>query len=147
MESHHHREETHIGALITLQDQAISNRDLNAAVENYQYDVKIFDVVGPLQQHGVSEVKARLTAWTGNFSEEPVRLTTHQLVVVAEESIAFSNCIKHISANLKNGNKLEGYWRETLCWEKLQGEWKIVASHSSVPFNATTGVAEVGLKL
>ncbi len=146
MESHHHREETHIGALITSQDQAVSDRDYNAAVEYFQYDVKIFDIVGPLQDHGVTGVKNRLITWMETFSEEPAILSTHQLVVVAEESIAFSNCLKHMNAQLKDGKKVDMYWRETLCWEKLQGEWKIVASHSSVPFNAGTGMAEVGLK-
>ncbi|RAJ83469.1 uncharacterized protein (TIGR02246 family) [Chitinophaga dinghuensis] len=147
MESHHHREETHIGALITAQDQAVSDRDFNAAVEYFQYDVKIFDIVGPLQDQGARELKNRLMAWMETFSEEPALLSTHQLVVVAEESVAFSNCLKHMNAQLKTGKKVDMYWRETLCWEKLQGEWKIVASHSSVPFNTATGMAEVGLKV
>jgi hypothetical protein len=41
---------------------------------------------------------------------------------------------------------LDMFWRETLCWQKIKGEWMIMAAHSSVPFDAATGMASTGLK-
>jgi ketosteroid isomerase-like protein len=41
---------------------------------------------------------------------------------------------------------LDMFWRETLGWRMIDGDWKIVHAHSSVPFNPATGMASTGLK-
>ena len=133
-----------IETLIATQLQALREKDVNAAVENYHTDVVVFDVVGPLSQTGVSAIKTRLTEWLSGFEE--VAVVSVKLVVEAGEHHAFSNGFNHVMAKMTNGNNLDMYWRETLCWQKVYGEWKIMAAHSSVPFDATTGMASTGLK-
>jgi uncharacterized protein (TIGR02246 family) len=141
------QEETAIKALIRLQIEAIKNKDITGATTNYRPDVVLFDVVGPLQHQGSASVKQRLKEWFSSFKNyEPVGFETIDLKVMASNDIAFSYGFNHVSAALKNGGKLDMYWRETLNWQKNHELWQIVSAHSSVPFDANTGMASTGLK-
>ena len=141
------QEETAIKGLLAKQSEAIQKRDIAGATANYKENVILFDVVGPLQHTGASSVKQRLQEWFGTFRDnDPIAFETKELSVKADTAIAFSHGFNHISAALKNGKRLDMYWRETLNWEKTNGKWQIVSAHSSVPFDAGTGMASTGLK-
>jgi ketosteroid isomerase-like protein len=38
------------------------------------------------------------------------------------------------------------YWRATLCLRKIDGEWLVVHTHTSVPFDMQTGEAQIDLE-
>jgi ketosteroid isomerase-like protein len=38
------------------------------------------------------------------------------------------------------------FWRATVCFEKLNGQWLVTHEHSSVPFNMETMQASLDLK-
>ncbi|MHB8208767.1 YybH family protein [Mucilaginibacter sp.] len=136
-----------VEALIYQQTKAIRNKDIAGATANYKADVILFDVVGPLQHQGAVSVKQRLKEWFSTLkADEPISFETVNLTVSADNDIAFSYGINHINALLKNDGKLNMYWRETLCWQKVEERWQIVLAHSSVPFDANTGMASTGLK-
>jgi ketosteroid isomerase-like protein len=137
-----------IRGLLDSQAAAICNRDIAAATANYAFDVLIFDVVGPLQQpKGNSTVRNRLQEWMGTFSgDAPVLFEITDPTIEASEDRGFSHSVNHVRALLGGGGILDMYWRETLGWQKINGEWKIVHAHSSVPFNPSTGMASTGLK-
>ena len=137
-----------IRGLLNSQAAAICNRDIAAATANYSFDVLIFDVVGPLQHpKGNSSVTNRLREWMGTFSgEAPVLFEITDPTIEASEDRGFSHSVNHVRASLAGGGILDMYWRETLGWQKIDGQWKIVHAHSSVPFNPSTGMASTGLK-
>jgi ketosteroid isomerase-like protein len=140
-------EETVIKALIDQQTKAIINKNVENATANYDANVILFDVVGPLQHHGSASVKQRLKEWFSTFTEdESISFETVDLALSADNNLAFSHGLNHINASLKNGDKLDMYWRETLNWKKTGEKWQIVSAHSSVPFDPNTGVASTGLK-
>jgi ketosteroid isomerase-like protein len=142
------KEEALIKDLLARQAVAIRVKDLEAATKNYASDVVIYDVVGPLgQPKGVESVRDRLQQWLSSF--DPASDVGFELVdisITAGEGLAFSRSFNHVTAPLKNGGSLEMFWRETLNWQKRDGDWKIVHAHSSVPFDAATGKASTGLK-
>jgi ketosteroid isomerase-like protein len=137
-----------IRLLLDSQAAAICNRDIAAATANYAPDVLIFDVVGPLQHpSGNSSVRNRLQEWMGTFAgDAPVLFEITEPTIEASDDRGFSHSLNHVHASLTNGGILDMFWRETLGWRKIDGEWKIVHAHSSVPFNPSTGMALTGLK-
>lgn len=139
---------TAISQLLDSQAAAVCNRDITAAAANYASDVVIFDVVGLLQHpKGNSSVIRRLEEWMGTFAAEaPVLFEITDPVISASDDHGFSYSINHVRASLRNGGILDMFWRETLGWQKIDGHWKIVHAHSSVPFNPSTGIASTGLK-
>lgn len=144
MSNHHSKA---IADLIKLQTKAIISRNIEAAIANYNTDALLFDIVGPLQQQGSASIKNRLQTWFSTFKEdEPIIFETKELTVSAGADTAFSHSLNHINAPLKNGSRLDMYWRETLNWEKADENWQIVSAHSSVPFDPNTGMASTGLK-
>ena len=140
-------ETTRIKALLAGHAQAVCNRDVSAAIKIYADDVLIFDVVGPLAHpKGVASVEDRLAQWLSTFADYAViDFKQVDVAVTADEHLAFSHSFNHVNARLRTGRILDMYWRETLCWRKHDGEWKIMHAHSSVPFAPTTGKASVDL--
>ena len=141
-------ENTRIKTLLADQVQAIRSRDTVSATKNYAKDVVIFDVVGPLAHPaGAAEVEERLKQWLSSFAENAaINFELVDLAIEADENLAFSHSFNHVSASLRNGGALDMFWRETLNWRKVNGEWKIIHAHSSVPFDPATGQALTGLK-
>ena len=137
-----------ITRLLNQQADAIRRRDIAAATRNYAEDVLVFDVVGPLAQpRGLHSVQERLKQWLSGFQgNAPIQFEITALEVFADGSLAFSHAFNHVNATLEKGGSLEMYWRESLHWQKIGGEWKIVHAHSSVPFDAGTGKASIGLR-
>jgi ketosteroid isomerase-like protein len=137
-----------IARLLNSQAAAICNRDIAAAAANYASDVVIFDVVGPLQhQSGNSSVTKRLQEWMGSFARDtPVLFEITDPTIEASGDHGFSYSLNRIRASLGSSGELDMFWRETLAWRMIDGEWKIVHAHSSVPFNPSTGMASTGLK-
>jgi ketosteroid isomerase-like protein len=134
--------------LMQAQVRAIREKNIDDAVFNYAVDVLIFDVVGPLgHPRGVDAVRDRLGEWFSSFAEgEGLEFELVDLSISVGGELAFSHSYNHVHGLLKNGGSLDMFWRETLNWERRNGEWKIVHAHSSVPFDAATGKALTGLR-
>lgn len=136
-----------IDQLLDSHASAVCNRDIEAATANYAPDVVIFDVVGPLRlQSGHSSVRRRLEEWFATFAAEPILFEITDRAISAEDHLGFTHSLNHVHVGLRNGAILDMFWRETLAWQKIDGHWKIVHAHSSVPFDPSTGMASTGLK-
>ena len=62
------------------------------------------------------------------------------------DDVAFSHSLNHVSATTKDGQRLDMYWRATVCFRKLDGSWTVTHTHSSVPFDMETGQASLDLE-
>jgi SnoaL-like protein len=51
-----------------------------------------------------------------------------------------------LSSTMRNGTKVDMWMRSTLCLRNENGDWRLAHEHTSVPFDAETGKALVGLK-
>ncbi len=139
--------EVMIRDLIRDQAAAVRNKDIIGASRNYAPQVVIYDVVGPLQRIGQVAVKDRLTQWFATFQDNvPVGFESVGLEITASGPLAYCFGTNYVSAHLKTGASLDMYWRETQVWSKINGEWKIIHAHSSVPFDPQTGMGSTGLK-
>src|SRR3954471_24285696 len=124
---------------------ATRSKDPDGASEAFTDDVLTFDVVDPLQHVGKQSVKERAREWFTSF-DGPVGYEVRDLTVRASADVGFAHCLYRVSGRLQSGGELGMWNRATFCFQHLDGEWKIVHEHDSVPFDPTSGQASVGLE-
>ena len=49
--------------------------------------------------------------------------------------MAFSHSLNRVSATTTDGEKLDMWWRATVCYRKIDGKWMVTHEHASVPFD------------
>jgi ketosteroid isomerase-like protein len=123
----------------------VKAKDVTMATSDYSTHVVLFDIVDPLERHGLDAVKARLQEWLGSLQE--IRsFEIRNVDIRVSETIAYCTSMNHIEAINTKGSRLDMWWRETTCYQKESGEWKISHAHSSVPFNTDSGQPSLGLR-
>lgn len=136
---------TDIRNLIEEYVNAIRARDLDSIMSIYAPDLIGYDVVPPLQYTGAAAFRK---PWDEVFHEfqGPIEYELRDLRIAAEDAIAFSYCLSHIRGTMANGRKTELWLRWTACFEKIDGKWRIVNTHVSVPADLVTGKAAMDIR-
>ena|SRR5687768_4788758 len=65
--------------------------------------------------------------------EGPLGYELRDLEIVSGDGVAFSHSLNHLTGT-QGGEKQDLWFRSTLGFRKIGGEWKIVHEHESVPF-------------
>lgn len=138
-------EESRIRSMVDRWTLAVCAGDLDTRVADYAADVRVFDVVNPLQQSGVSAVRERLESWLASF-EGSIGYSTHDLDVVASGGVGYAVCLNHIRGTLRSGDEIDMWVRTTACLRVSDGRWLVVHEHTSAPFDPETGRASVDLQ-
>jgi len=68
------------------------------------------------------------------------------LSITAGDDMAFCHCLNRVTGTMTNGQKIDMWWRATLCLRKTGGKWTIAHEHASVPFDPQSGKASLDLK-
>ena len=136
--------ESQIRALMNERIRAAESKDVEKLLGGYGVDVVSFDVVDPLQYAGIDEIRARMEQWFASF-DGPIEIENRELMVTADANVAFCHSLSHVSGKRTAGGDLKMWWRETVCYRRIDGRWQITHQHSSVPFDAKTGKASLGL--
>ena len=138
-------DEARIRALIDDQAKAIRARDIGGSVSRYAPDILLFDVVNPLQSVGSDAARKRVAEWFATF-QGPIGYELRDLSISAGEEVAFSHSLNRVSATTTDGEKLDMWWRATVCYRKLDGRWMVTHQHASVPFDMKSGRASLNLE-
>ena len=145
MENETKEREAKISAIISERVEAVKNKDVNALVVNHSADAEVFDVLDPLHYNGVEKIKQRAEKWFSGYASE-IGYEVRDLKITSGETVAFCRYFYRVSGTLKTGGKVDMWVRATVCFENVEGEWKIVHEHQSVPFDGETGKASINLK-
>ena len=145
METAANTNEAQIRAIIYERVEGIKNKDVNALITNHFDDAVAFDVLPPLHYKGVETVKERAEKWLSSYETE-IGYEVRDLEITSGETAAFCRYLYHVSGTLKTGGEVNMWVRATVCFQKINGEWKIVHEHQSVPFDVETGKALLDLK-
>jgi uncharacterized protein (TIGR02246 family) len=124
--------------------EAIRAKDVERSTSMTAADYLLFDVVGPLQAKSAAAAGKRAEAWFATF-RGPIGYEIHDLQIVAGDGVGFSHGLNHVSATKIDGTSLHMWWRATVCYKKIDGNWRITHEHNSVPFDVTYGKASLGL--
>jgi ketosteroid isomerase-like protein len=138
-------EETKLRKLIESWGEALKDKDVEGIMSYYSSDISVFGLTPPLHYTGL---EAHRKHWKKLFAmfEGPVDHDIRDLSIIAGEEIAFSQCLDRISGTMSNGEKGGVWTRASVCYRKIDDEWKITHEHVSVPSNLATGEASLDLK-
>jgi len=137
--------EAQIRKLIDDQANAVRARDINGSMSSYAPDVVTFDVVNPLQKIGLDAGRKRAEEWFASF-QGPIGYEIRDLSITTGDDVAFCHSLNRVNGTKTDGGEIDMWWRATVCYRKIDGNWMITHEHSSVPFDVESGKASLDLK-
>jgi uncharacterized protein (TIGR02246 family) len=136
--------EDQIRALLDERVRAIHDRDAQALTSVCAPDVVSFDALPPLQRLGAEAVRARAEEWLGWY-DGPVGYDIRDLRITAGDDTAFASYLYRVTGTMTNGSTVDMWVRSTVCLRKSGNDWLIAHEHTSVPFDAESGLAILDL--
>jgi ketosteroid isomerase-like protein len=75
-----------------------------------------------------------MATWDGFFAwqAKPVQFDFHDVVITAGQDVAFATAIGRCG-DLSSGEKIDLEFRLTMGFRKLDGKWRIMHEHHSLP--------------
>lgn len=132
-------------AFIKSRETAIRERNIETVIAGYHPQVVLFDVVNDLHYQGAHAIRNRLTEWLSTL-KDIIDFEVRVLEAKLEGNMAWSATLNHVVATTVQDAKLDMWWRETIVYLRDNDQWLITHTHSSVPFDPTTGNASVDLR-
>jgi ketosteroid isomerase-like protein len=125
--------------------EVVRQKDSLGLSDGFAPEVLLFDLIDPLQYVGADALKKRAKEWLSSF-QGPVDFDVRDLRITAGNEVAFCHSLNHVSGMKKDGQSIDMWWRATVCFHKLDGQWTVTHEHNSVPFDMRSGKASLGLK-
>jgi len=137
--------EAEIHALMNDRIEAVHAKDAARLVSHHAADVVAYDLLEPLQYRGSVDLRRRAQQWFDGY-DGPMTYEIRDLVVVPGHGVAFCHGLHHVAGRLRTGQQVDMWWRATQGFRRIDGQWRIVHEHSSVPFDMTSGKVSFDLK-
>jgi ketosteroid isomerase-like protein len=140
-----HTSEAAILALIEEWTKSVRAKDIEKLMAYYARDVVVFDLLPPLQFVGAGRYRQNWVEWFASW-QGLIGYEMRDLAITAGDEVAFSRSLNHITGTRTNGEKNDVWVRATVCFGKINGQWKVTHEHLSVPYDMETLKASVDLK-
>ena len=127
-------EEAAIRAVIDTWASAMRAKDADGVVSQYAVDNVKFILAPPLQytkDHPFD--KKSFQEWFSSF-QGSIDYENRDLKITTGNDVGFCHSLNRMMATTTKGEKVDLWFRETLGFRKIDGQWKITHEHSSVPF-------------
>jgi uncharacterized protein (TIGR02246 family) len=131
--------------LIDERVRAVRERDSATLADRPAEDVITFGVLPPLNSRGSQATVEHLRAWFDGY-DGPIDYSAHDVQASAQGDLGFCSYLYHVGGTLKTGDQVNMWVRATLCCRRIDGRWRIVHDHESVPFDPATGQALISLE-
>jgi uncharacterized protein (TIGR02246 family) len=140
-------DEKQIRDLVHARAAALRAKDPEAMTTPYAEQVVLFDLAPPLQQPADARDSRPVQRWLATF-EGPMDMEVRDLRVAADGAVAFCTSLNRLTATPVGSTESFDLWhRVTLGLQKIDGTWRIVHEHESVPFEMDgSGRASLNLK-
>ncbi len=141
------REEAAIRALIDRWTKAAHQKNVDGVMSIYQRGPSLvaYDLVPPLQYKGWDAYRADYKAFFDQY-DGPIEFEFRDLVINADDAtFGYSHELQRVSGTLKAGRQAAFWVRVTDIYRKIDGQWRVVHEHVSVPTNRETGKAALDL--
>jgi ketosteroid isomerase-like protein len=137
--------EAEIRALMRDRVEAVRAKDAVRLMSHHADDVVAYDLLEPLQYKGAGALQRRARQWFDGY-DGAMTYEIRDLVVVPGHGIAFCHGLHHVAGRLRTGQQVDMWWRATQGWRLIDGKWRIVHEHSSLPFDMASGKVSFELK-
>lgn len=115
---------------------ALEAKNIERMLSFYASEAIMFDVKAPFQTKGAIAWKHTWEACIDYFPET-FKVETKDMHISANENLAFSHYLFRFTTK-QDHPAAQTWMRATGCYKKVQGKWKILHEHASVPFNPHT---------
>ncbi len=116
-------------------DHAICRMNIEEIIQLCEKDVTLFDVGSQLE--GVMAYQEMWERYRPYFHDN-IRVYRRESKVYAQPNLAFLRCYSKVDKiEIEQDNQVP-WCRTTLCFEKLDGKWKVVHQHISMPVDFHT---------
>jgi uncharacterized protein (TIGR02246 family) len=126
------RDELEIQALIARWAKAVREQNRAGIRADHDSEILMFDVPPPFLSRGLEAYMAtweQFLAW----AEKPVAFDFRDVNVIAGKNVAFATAIGHCAGVDQNGKREELEFRLTMGLRKIDGAWRILHEHHSLP--------------
>lgn len=130
--------------LVAERVAAVRAKDTAPLAARMDDDVVEFNVLPPTRVVGRAALAEGTQAWFDGYATD-IDYTVHELTVAADGELGCAWFLYHVGGTLAAGDEVNMWVRATLCCRRIDGQWRIVHDHESVPFDPETGKALIGL--
>ena len=116
--------------------------DMEATMSPYSKDLFLFDLAPP-HKSDFERLKMVNTGLRAAMATVPTCTYEEMVIEVVAADVAYAHYILPFSATMKDGTHFAVDGRGTDVLRKLEGTWKIVHEHFSVPADPLTGKAQL----
>lgn len=124
---------------------ALCNKDVKGMMLHYAADAVLYDAKPPFQVRGAIAWRHIWEACLPFFPPS-FQVEIKDLVIHAGNDVAISHYLFRLIGTEKDHPAAQTWMRTTTGFKKMQGKWKIVHEHGSVPFNPHTLQAQFTLE-
>ncbi len=132
--------ESEVRDLLSAWEQALLSRDVPRIMAYYSNDVVAFDAIKQLQFVGRDAYGAHWAACMA-MCTGPMIFEIHQLALNASADLAFCHFLTRCGGTDESGQQQSSWMRVTSCLRRIEGRWKIVHEHFSMPIDMESGKA------
>ena len=129
-------DEAAVRSVIDAITNAMRRKDLEALLSHCASAIATFDMGPPLKLEGAEAIR-RLWAKTLAMLD-PLEYEVHQLDLVVGGDVAVSRSLNRFGGTGTNGTGTGDWLCSTLGLRKIDGRWKVVHEHVSMPFDMNT---------
>ncbi|MCI0431718.1 MAG: SgcJ/EcaC family oxidoreductase [Rhodospirillales bacterium] len=126
--------EVDIRALIERWAEAVRKHDRNGILADHDPDMVMFDVPPPPRSRGIKEYSSTWDLFFG-WHRPSDAFDVREMEITAGDDVAFAVALMHCSGTDGSGERNELDFRLTIGLRKVDGRWRIVHEHHSVPMN------------
>jgi len=126
------KDENDVQTLIERWARAVREENRAGIRADHDTEMLMFDVPGPLLSKGLDAYMAtweRFLSW----SEKPVAFDFHDVNVTTGKDVAFATAIGRCAGIDSTGKREELEFRLTMCLRKIDGRWRVMHEHHSLP--------------
>lgn len=138
------KDESAIRSVLDGVSKAIHDRDAQRAVSFYAEGTVLYSLAPPLVAD--TSDPSGLDQWFATWSS-PITITHRDLSIAVDGDIAFAHGLANMVGTKVGGRRNDLWYRHTTGLRRLDGKWKIIHEHESVPFLMDgSGLAALDLK-
>jgi ketosteroid isomerase-like protein len=126
------KDEMDIQALIERWAKTVREESRLEIRADHDSGMLMFDVPSPLLSRGLDAYMATWETFL-SWSEKLVAYDFHDLEITLGKDVAFATAIGRCAGVDSNGKREELQFRLTMCFRKIDGRWRVMHQHHSLP--------------
>lgn len=123
--------EAQVKGVLDAWASAMREKDADGVISHQAKDFVQFALAPPLvaKELDRNALDEWFSSWRG-----PIEYEIRDQRITAADELAFCRSLNRMRATASSGEQTELWFRQTMCLRRLDGGWKIVHEHDSVPF-------------